>query len=160
MAIVKGVDGFDMEGIFSVSLDYGNGKEVFYKEENIITLPAKRYILRSLYIASMVSDPIIELRVGTGGCVDPLGKYPKVPDPEQTALSTPLLIIPCSNLPDIPNVVVKFLADVDNSQGNGSLLSEAGLFKVSGGMFNLKNHPGIPKTSEFSVHYEWDIKIL
>jgi hypothetical protein len=52
------------------------------------------------------------------------------------------------------------LADVDQTQANGSQLTEAGLFKASGAIFNVKNHPGINKTSEFSVHYSWSIKFL
>lgn len=152
-------EGVSLEGEFNVFLDYGKGKELFFKKKNLITLAPKRFILSTLYTAGIQSDPIINLQVGTGGTIDPAGLYPKIEDPNQTGLITPILTVSCSNVPDIPNVIVKFLADVDNSQANGSLITEAGLFKLSGNIFNVKNHPGIPKTSDFSIHYEWNIKI-
>ena len=149
-----------MEGEFNVFLNYGNGNELFFSKKNLIVITAKQFILSTLYNSGVLSDPITTLKVGTQGCIDPEGLYPKVEDPNQSSLYSTLLSIPVSNIPDVPNVMVKFLADVDNSQGNGFQINEAGLFKQSGLMFNVKNHPGIPKTSEFSIHYEWNIKIL
>ncbi len=117
-------------------------------------------MLSGLYLPAIASDPIINLKAGTGGNIDPAGLYPKPEDPDQTDLITPVITIPTVYTLDVPNIVVTFLADVDQSQANGEQLTEVGLFKASTEIFNVKNHPGINKTSEFSVHYSWAIRFL
>lgn len=147
-------------GEFSVYKVYGDSKELFYKEKNLIVKAAKQFILSGIYDTGIVSDPITSLHAGTGGCIDPQGLYPKPEDPLQTDLITSLITIPTIYVLDNTNIQVTFLADIDQTQANGSLITEAGLFKASGNMFNIKNHPGITKTSDFSIHYEWVIKLL
>lgn len=152
---------FDLEGRLSIFKVYGDGaRELAFEEDNLIVKAAKLFVLTGIYSSGITSDPIITLKVGTGGNLDPNGLYAKPEDPLQTDLITPIMSIPTVNTPDPTNVQVTFLADVDQATANGQMLTEAGLFKTSGFIFNVKNHPGITKTSDFAVHYSWTIKLL
>lgn len=151
---------FDLDGRLSISKVYADGyRELTFEEDNLIVKASKLFILSGIYSAGITSDPIISLKVGTGGNIDPNGLYAKPEDPLAVGLTTPVLTIATVNQLDLPNIQVTFLADVDQSQCNGLMLSEAGLFKTSGAIFNVKNHPGITKTSDFAVHYAWTIKL-
>jgi len=86
------------------------------------------------------------------------GLYPKQESPSQTDLVAPLTSLPITYTVNLTAPSVTYIADADQSTANGMLLTEAGLFKVDGTIFNVKNHPGIPKTSDFGVHYVWTIK--
>lgn len=86
------------------------------------------------------------------------GLYPRQEDPTQTDLLSPLTSLPVTYTVNVTAPSVTFIADADQSTANGMLLTEAGLFKVDDTIFNVKNHPGIPKTSDFGVHYVWTIK--
>jgi hypothetical protein len=149
-------------GTLSIAVDYhkGSGKELVFEQKNLIVKDAKRYLLSGLYLAGVTSDPIVSLKVGTGGNIDPQGLYPKPEDPDQTNLIAPVISVATVYTLDLPNITATFLADIDQGQANGSMLTEAGLFLASGKIFNVKNHPGITKTSQFSVHYSWAIKFL
>jgi hypothetical protein len=153
---------FPMIGELSIFTRHGPDAEkveVFH-EKNLITNASKTYILSGIYLPGIVSDPIVSLRVGSGGAIDPAGLFPKPEDPLQTDLITPVLTLSTIYVLSPTEISVKYLADVDQSQANGTLFTEAGLIKTSGLIFNIKNHPGIPKTSEFSIHYEWNIRFL
>ena len=162
MTTVKASDATAATGILSIALDFhkGKGKETIFEQKNLIVKAAKQLLLSGIYLEGVESDPIINLKAGTGGNIDPAGLYPKPEDPDQTDLIIPAITVPVLYTLDPDNVSCTFLADVDQSQANGSQLTEAGLFKASGNIFNVKNHPGINKTSEFSVHYSWTIKFL
>lgn len=157
-------EGLDLEGTLTISLGLDSGKDEdwvpIFKETNLITKSAKQSLLSYLYTSSLASDPITSLKVGTGGNVDPAGLYPKPEDPAQTNLIVPILSVSTSYSVDASNIAVTFLADVDQSTGNGIQLTECGLFKNSGAIFNVKNHPAILKSSQFSIHYSWVIKYL
>lgn len=159
---MNAIENLEARGDLLVSLDYhqGKGKETFFEQKNLIMSNAKRFLLSGIYLAGVVSDPIINLKAGTGGCVDPAGLYPKTEDPDQLDLISPIITVPTVYVLDNANISVTFLADIDQSQSNGQLITEAGLFKASGLIFNAKNHPGITKTSDFSVHYSWKIRFL
>jgi hypothetical protein len=158
---MKNTESLNMEGHIRIFKMWADGaKELAFEDDNLIIKSAKQYLLSGLYTAGVVSQPIITLKVGIGGNIDPQGLYPKVEDPAQTDLISPILSVPTINAPDVANVKVTFLADVDQTQGNGQLLTEAGMFRTTGAMFNVKNHPGIAKTSDFSVHYEWSVRYL
>lgn len=86
------------------------------------------------------------------------GLFPKQEDPAQTDLISPVQSLSVSYTVDSSAPSVTYIADATQSMANGLLLTEAGLFRVSGAIFNVKNHPGIPKTSDFGVHYVWTIK--
>lgn len=155
-------DSLRPQGEFNVYLDYHNGlgKKLYYAEKNLIVKAAKQQILTSLYMENVMSDPIRTLKIGSGGAIDPAGMFPRLENPLQEDLVNPVMSVDAIYVVDLDNVMITYLADVDTDQGNGSIISEAGLFKLSTQMFNIKNHPGIPKTPEFSIHYEWRLKIL
>jgi hypothetical protein len=134
-------------------------RELIFYEENIITLLTKQFLLSGIYTPAVSSDPVNTLHVGTGGTVDPAGLFPKTEDQTWTNLNTSLLSVPTTHTEDLTVPQTTFLADVDESLGNGSLISEAGLFRTAGAMFNVKTFPGIPKTSDFSLHFSWTIRI-
>jgi hypothetical protein len=157
---MKLTEELSLVGTLSVSKVFNNGvKETVFTEENLITLIAKQKVLNSIYATSLVADPINVLKVGTGGTVDPGGLYPKTVLPSVTDLYTALISVATSYVENLTVPSVTFIADLDQGSGNGSLITEAGLFKTSGSIFNIKTFPGIPKTSEFSLHFEWTIKI-
>lgn len=135
-------------------------REKVFEKKNLIVKAARLYLLSGLWNKDVVADPIANFKVGIGGCIDPKGLYPKTEDPTQTNLVTPILTTPTSYVVYEDEVKVTFLADVSQSEGNGQLISEAGLFKVSGLIFNVKNFPAIAKTSEFGLHFEWSIKAV
>jgi len=156
------LENLEIRGDLAIYKDYhaGRGKELFFEEKNLIMNEAKRFLLSGIYLPGIVSDPVLNLKAGTGGCIDPQGLYPKSEDPTQTDLITPVVTVPVVYVLDNINIIITFLADIDQSQCNGLLLSEAGLFKASGLILNVKNHPGINKTIDFSVHWEWRIRYL
>lgn len=150
-----------MEGILQIELVYPNMAPILhFREKNLITTAAKLFLLSGIYLPNIVSDPIVALEVGTGGTVDPAGLYPLAESPTQTALHTYLLSTPTTYVPPVGVTAVTFLADLDQNTGNGSMLTECAMVKASGLLFNVKNYPGINKTSSFSVHYSWTIQFL
>ena len=152
-------DNTTLIGELSIYTCSNDKRTLFFKEKNLITKAARNFILSGLYTPGIVSDPISTLHIGAGGTIDPEGFFPKPENTMQTGLITPLLTLPASSSSDLSQVSVTFIAEVDQTQLNGSLISEAGLFKTSGEIFNIKNHPGIPKSASFSIHYEWRILI-
>lgn len=152
-------DDMKLEGILQVFRYFPDGtKDVAFNGYNILTLASKQAQLLGIYTAAVVSDPVNRLHVGTGGCIDPQGIFPKQENPAWTNLNIPLLDVPTTYTTDLTIPQVTFLADLDQGTGNGSLITEAGLWKTSGLIFNVKTFPGIPKTSEFSLHFSWTIK--
>lgn len=139
-------------------------RELVFSEENLLTLLTKQQILSYIYSA-VTTDPVNGIKVGTGGCIDPDGLFPKQEDQNWTSLNNTITSIGVSGLLSVGQAVdntipqVTFLADIDQSTANGNSINEAGLFKVSGDMFNVKTFPSIPKTAEFSLHFEWVIKL-
>lgn len=149
------------EGYISVWKTFENGsKELVWEKKNLIVKAAKLYLLSPLWDDTAVPDPITVFKVGTGGTIDPEGLYPKQELPDQTDLSSPVFSINASHVVYPDDVKVTFLADLGQSEGNGYKINEAGLFKRSGIIFNVKNFPAIPKTSEFGLHFEWSIKAV
>lgn len=157
---MNGSESIPLIGIFKISKVYPSGKnEVIYDEENVITLARKQFILSGIYLPAIVSDQVNRFRVGTGGTIDPEGLFPKTEDSSRTDLYTPLLTVSVTYVLNTSVPSVTFLADLDQSQGNGSLINEAGLITAGGSLFNIKTFPAIPKSTEFSLHTEWTIKI-
>lgn len=149
-----------LTGTLKAEKVYHNGtRELVFEKKNLITISAKQFILSGLYISNQLSDPIINLNVGIGGCIDPKGLYPKPISQSMTSLFIPLLMVATSYTINNTAPSVTFIADVDQGTANGQLITEAGLYTASGKMFNIKTFPGIPKTSEFSIHFEWTIQL-
>lgn len=137
----------------------GTKEQIFY-EENLILKDAKYYLLSSLWDGTVLADPITSFRVGTQGTIDPEGLFPKAESPTQTGLYHEDLSVVTSYVVYADDVKVTYLADISRDEGNDLKITEAGLFKQSGKMFNVKNFPAVPKTSEFGLHFEWSIKAL
>lgn len=157
---MRQIEGMSIEGWLKITKVYEDRSEVVFDRKNLITKAAKQFLLTALFLNNVVSDPIKTLHAGIGGAIDPNGLYPKNEDPLATGLSNEIISVPVAYTTDLNEISVTFLADIDQTQANGQLITEAGLFKDSGDIFNIKNHPGILKTSEFSIHYEWRIKYL
>lgn len=150
-----------LEGVLLAQKVYLDGRvETCFNNSNLITLATKQKMLATIYQqATFTTDPITYLRVGLGGTIDPNGFYPKTPSQNLTALYQDLLGVAVSYTLDATIPSVKFIADLDTSTGNGNLITEAGLYTSAGTLFNIKTFPGIPKTSEFGLHFEWTIKL-
>lgn len=149
-----------LAGTLKVELLFPDGtRKLHWEEENIITLPSKQVLLAGLYLSNQVSDPINKLWVGTGGTIDPAGQFPKPVAQNMTNLYAPLVSVDTSYHVDNSMPAVTFIADLDQGTANGELINEAGLFKVSGLMFNIKTFPAIPKTAEFAIHFSWTIEM-
>jgi hypothetical protein len=149
-----------LEGILLIQKVYAGGeKETIFEKKNLITVLGKQQMLLPLYSASLTPDPITTLKVGTGGTIDPAGLYPKTVASSLTNLYTTLMNVTCSYTLNTAVPSITFISDLNQGDANGSLITEAGLFKQSGAMFNIKTFPGIAKSSEFALHFEWTIKI-
>lgn len=152
-------DGVTLHGTLSAWKVYPDRRELAFKEVNVVTLSAKQSVLAAVYASSLTADPVSSLRVGIGGTVDPAGLYPKPVNQSLSSLYNYLNTIATSYTVDNTIPAVTYLADLDQGTGNGQLITEAALYRLSGTMFNIRTFPGIPKTSEFSIHFEWTIKI-
>lgn len=140
-------------GVLTISTD----DKVLFCEKNVIVSPAKNALLQMLYTGGLSSDPITSLQIGTGGTIDSQGLYPKQENPNQSSLSAYLLTLTTTYTANPGSNSVTFLATADTNTGNNSLISEAALFKTSGNMFNIKNFPGVYKTSYFALYFRWTI---
>ena len=149
-----------LKGTLTVERIYPDGHtETAFEKKNLIVLTAKQNLLSMLYIANQLSDPIISLQIGTGGCIDPQGMFPKPISQAMTSLFTPLLTVPTSYTINNADPSVTYLATVDQSTANGSLITESGLYTAAGHLFNILTFPGINKTSEFSIQFSWQIEL-
>ena len=145
-------------GHLRVSLVYPDKEVTLVDELNVLTLQGKTRLLETLYVGG--SNPVItSLRVGNGGTVDPEGRFPKPVDSSLTGLFNQIASVPVTYSIDASYPSITYIADIDPTLCNGSLISEAGLFFADDMMFNIKAFPGIPKTVDFSVHFEWTIRI-
>lgn len=134
-------------------------KETVFHEKNLIMLASKQRFLAIAYADSGNWDPITTLHVGIGGTLDPEGLFPKAVNHSLTTLFSDILPVPTHF--EVNNSIpsVTFIADLDQGMGNGQKITEAGLFTRTGSLFNIKTFPGIDKTSEFNLHFEWTIKV-
>lgn len=146
------------EGFLKITrVDSEGHRDVIFQSKNLITTAAKFEHLRFLWDSTVQVDPIVQFKVGDGGTLDGEGLFPRTEDPTQTDLGNPVLVSPNVNV-DAQGDAVKFTFDVLTGEANGSKISEVGLFKQSGAIFNVKNFIAIPKTSAFSLHFEWTVK--
>lgn len=152
-------DQLTLTGVLKVDLVYKDKVVNHINEKNLIVLNARQTMLSMLYLAGRISDPISSLKVGTGGSIDPQAEFPKTVTKGLTSLFNPLLTVTTSYTVDNSAPTVTFIADIPESEAAGQLINEAGLFTTAGNMFNIKTFPGIPKTTEFSIHLEWTIDL-
>lgn len=156
--------------IFAEGLD--GSRKLIHKDHNLIVNAAKTAILTSLYTSGIPSRAINTLRVGTGGTIDPEGLYVKPTLGTQSSLNAQAEVsagvpyeFPLTAIPDPANNKVVFVTDITYGVGSGLKLTEAALYcgRVSDFsppvIFSVKNHPAIIKSAEFSLHYEWTIRM-
>lgn len=147
-----------LQGFLTVSKTFLDGRvEKVFEEENLVVNGGKLIAIRQIYPSSGVGDPLSYAKVGTGGYD---GIFPKAVNVAMTDIFTPALVCPIAKIAEdsgVPSVTL--VANVDNSQGNGLSLNEAGFFSTSGVMFNIKVFPAVPKNSSFSLNLQWVIKI-
>lgn len=153
-------DNFDIHGRLKVEKVYKDGtREVVFEEDNLVVLEGRQHVLAAIYQDPFTPNPIKVLQFGTGGSLDPEGQFPRPISKNMTSLFNSIGGVDISYTVDNSFPKVTFLADVEESMANYLLISEAGLFMKNGAMFNIKTFPGIPKTSEFSIHFEWTIDV-
>jgi hypothetical protein len=152
-------DYITLSGTLKIDLVYKDRVVPHLHEKNLIVMVARQTMLSMIYLDNRTSDPVKTLHIGTGGCIDPLSEFPKSVSKGLTALYNPLLSLPISYTVDNTIPQVTFIADVSEDQANGVLVNEAGLFTAGNNMFNIKTFPGVPKTSEFGIHFEWTIDL-
>lgn len=150
--------GVHAQGVLSISLVYPDRTVPVLDKENLVVRGGKLRMLRTLYQGG-VGAPISTLRVGNGGTIDPNGQFPKSVTNDQASLFNQVETIPVTYTVDENYPSVTYIADIGPDLCNSLLISEAGLFFGDGEMFNIKTFPGIPKTLDFSIHFEWTIRI-
>jgi hypothetical protein len=166
MKLQKLQEEFGPVGILEIYKGIDGQRELVFREKNLITLATRQLFLSYVYqYPGITTDPVTGLKVGIGGTIDPQGLFPKQEDPTWTTLNNTITSIGAGGLLTVSNAIdntvpqVTFLCDLDQGTANGFLITEAGLFRASGLIFNVKTFPGIPKTSEFSLHFSWTIKM-
>lgn len=155
---VKASSSADVVGSLKISLIYADKEVEVLNEKNLVVLGGKLRLLQALYLGDSAT-PISTLRVGSGGTIDPAGKFPKTVDQSLDSLYSEVQSVDVTYSLDETYPSVIYLADVAPELCNSVLLSEAGLFFGDDTMFNIKTFPGIPKTLDFSIHFEWVIRV-
>lgn len=152
-----------MEGFLIVDRVWNDGRrERLVEDKNLIVRAAKREHLSFLWNKDAKVNLIDSFKIGNGGTYDTLGRKPKRPDPNLNDLYSPIItynrnlsIIP-SELTDAQDfITVDFV--LGPSEANGENISEVGLFKESGDMFNIKTFRSVPKVDSFSLQFWWRI---
>lgn len=152
-----------MEGFLIVDRVWNDGRrERLVEDKNLIVRAAKREHLSFLWNKDAKVNLIDSFKIGNGGTYDTLGRKPKRPDPNLNDLYSPIItynrnlsIIP-SELTDAQDfITVDFV--LGPSEANGENISEVGLFKASGDMFNIKTFRSVPKVDSFSLQFWWRI---
>lgn len=152
-----------MEGFLIVDRVWLDGtRERLVEEKNLIVRAAKREHLSFLYDPNAKVNRIDSFKIGNGGTYDTLGRKPKRPDPNLNDLYSPIttynrnLSITPSALTDAQDfITVDFV--LGPAEANGENISEVGLFKESGDMFNIKTFRSVPKVDSFSLQFWWRI---
>lgn len=158
----KQTHSFSIEGELTVKKRLLNGEtEVLFQDKNLIVRSGKALVLSNLHTANGSADPIKFAKVGTGGSFDLDGLLLKTPTDSMTDLYTPVATVGVAKTGEdlsVPYIIL--VASVDNDQGNGQRINEAGFFSAAGVMFNIKTFPGTVKNNSFSLDFEWKIKVL
>jgi hypothetical protein len=161
--IVKDDGRFGLKARVAIFKDYGDHKELHFEDNNLVVATGKQIALLSLYTQSL-NDSLTYAKVGTGGSTNPPpggdGSLLKTPITTMIDLYTPLTQVGITKISqDMTVPSITLIANLDNSQGNGYFINEAGFFSGNGQMFNIKVFPGIQKTWNFSVNFQWTISV-
>lgn len=156
---------FGIKARVAIFKDYGEGnRELHFEDDNLVVSTGKQIALLSLYPVSL-NDSLTYAKVGIGGSTNPPpggdGSLLKTPITSLTDLYTPITRVGITKVSqDLTVPSITLVANLDNSQGNGYFINEAGFFSGNGLMFNIKVFPGIQKTWAFSVNFQWTISII
>lgn len=156
--LVKMTSSNDVVGDLRISLVYPSKTVEVLAKKNLVVTGGKLRLLQALYMG-VSAQPLDTLRVGSGGTIDPAGRFPKTVSVTQESLFSEVQRVPLTYSIDETYPSITYLADIDPELCNNTLISEAGLFFGDDVMFNIKTFPGIPKTSDFSIHFEWTIRV-
>lgn len=142
-------DKLKITGRVKIEALYGDRAEVLYEGDNAVVNTGRQILVTLL--ASGDGDAVID-RVGWG-----VGTAPVVPTDE--GLTSPVF----SNIQSYTNPAfnqVRFVSVLDNTQGNGTTISELGLFAVDDTLF-ARFLPASPvaKTNAISLRATWTITI-
>lgn len=165
---MKIVDNSSMEGFLTVKRRFNTGEEevLVDNEKNLITMASRRAHLAFLHDAAAPLDLITSFKVGNDGTIDPEGKRPRTPGVARTGLYGPIsgvnsdIDIIVSDPADNTQAYITVVFSLNSDEANGESITECGLFKASGSMFNIKTFRSIPKTDAFSLIFEWTIKYV
>lgn len=164
--IVPESEKFGIWGRLAVDLVFDKGNRIVrhYEEtENLIVSGGKQIAILCLFTKSL-NDSLNYAKVGTGGSTNPPpggdGSLLKTPIVSLIDLYSPIARVGIAKISqDLSVPSITLVANLDNSQANGSFINEAGFFSGNDQMFNIKVFPGIQKTWEFSVNFQWTIGI-
>ena len=147
-----------------ISKVYRDREEFHFEEDNLVVTTGKQIALHALYPTSL-NDSLNYAKVGNGGSTNPPpggdGSLLKTPTIGLLDLYSPIARVGITKISEdmtVPSITL--MANLDNSQANGYFVNEAGFFSGTNLMFNIKVFPGIQKTWEFSVNFQWTISVL
>ena len=163
--IIKDDGRFGLKARVVITKTFSDGsQDLHFEDDNLIVFGGKQIALLSLYTSSL-NDSLTYAKVGTGGSTNPPpggdGSLLKTPLVTLTDLYSPLTRVGINKVSqDLSVPSITLIANLDNSQGNGSFINEAGFFSGNDQMFNIKVFPGIQKTWAFSVNFQWTISVV
>ena len=152
------------EGFLTIEKIYLDGtRETILKDDpNVITRKSKREHLTFLFDKNAKPNIINAFKIGSGGTYDEAGRKPIRPDPNRNDLYNPITtynknihITPSTPADTQGFLMVDFVLGPD--EANDKFISEVGLFKENGDMFNLKTFRAVPKVDSFSLQFWWRI---
>lgn len=148
-----------LKGRLKIVIKEDDKETVHFEDDNLIVNTGKQIVLASLYPSSL-ADSLQYGKVGTGGASDAGGLFLKTPTVDMTDLYQPVANMGIGKIAQnllVPNITL--VGVLDNTQGNGLYINEAGFFSGTGYMFNIKTFPRIYKTRQFSLNFEWVISV-
>lgn len=152
------------EGFLTIDKIYLDGRRerILDNDPNAIMRAAKREHLTFLYDVDARPNIISSFKIGSGGTYDAAGRKPIRVDNLRNDLYNPITtynrnlnITPSTSADSQDFLTVDFVLGPD--EANDQFISEVGLFKESGDMFNLKTFRAVPKVDSFSLQFWWRI---
>lgn len=129
------------------------------ENKNRLTNAGKLLMFSYLY-SSRQTDPITSIVIGNGGTSDAQGRIPRVVNGTETGLFHQTISVPVSYTVDNGNVAVIFYGNLDEASGNDANYSEAGLMTAGGVLFSIKTFVTVPKTSDFTLNFQWTLRYV
>lgn len=160
--LADGLNEKNLGGYLTITKTYvkdGRVEVVLDEQKNRLTTVGKLLMFSYLY-SNRQTDPISKVAIGNGGTSDAQGRIPKVVNGSETDLWSPQVEIPVSYTVDNGNVAVVFYANLDEATGNNANYSEAGLKTAAGILFSIKTFVTVPKTSDFTLNFQWTLRYV